>query len=130
MQVPAAAKPAFWGAVGGAIALAIVGFNWGGWVSAHTAKTMASRQSRHAVVKALVPYCVARFEQMPDASAQWTKLKKTDDYDQGSMLEKIGVVVLPGTKLGSDETDNLASACAEKLVAMKELAGVKVSLNK
>lgn len=129
MQVPAAVKPAFWGAVGGAIVLAIVGFNWGGWVTGHTAKTMAAQQSRQAVVKALVPYCVAKFEQMPDAAAQWTKLKKADEFDQGGILEKEKVVVLPGSKLGSGQTDNLASACADKLVAMKELGGVKVSLN-
>jgi hypothetical protein len=33
MQIPAEVKPACWGAVGGAVALAIVGFMWGGWVT-------------------------------------------------------------------------------------------------
>ena len=33
MQAPAQLKPALWGAVGGAIALAIVGFTWGGWMT-------------------------------------------------------------------------------------------------
>ena len=39
MEIPketkAAVKPALWGAAAGAIALAIVGFNWGGWVTVH-----------------------------------------------------------------------------------------------
>ena len=33
--------PGIWGAVLGAAALAIVGFNWGGWVTGNTAKEMA-----------------------------------------------------------------------------------------
>ena len=130
MKIPAATAPAFWGAVCGAILLAIVGFKWGGWVTASTAKQMASTQSQHAVVRALVPYCVARFEHMPDAAAQWTRLKKTDDFDQGSVLEKAGVVTPPGSKLGSDATDAVASACATRLVAMKQLANAEVGLSK
>ncbi len=33
--------PGLWGAVGGAIVLAIVGFAWGGWVTGGTAQEMA-----------------------------------------------------------------------------------------
>ena len=32
-EMKAAVQPALWGAACGAIALAIVGFNWGGWVT-------------------------------------------------------------------------------------------------
>src|ERR1700747_2586345 len=34
-------KPVLWGAVGGAILLATIGFNWGGWVTTGTAEAMA-----------------------------------------------------------------------------------------
>ena len=37
-ETKAAVKPALWGAAAGAIALAIVGFNWGGWVTGGTAE--------------------------------------------------------------------------------------------
>lgn len=130
MQIPSQVKPAFWGAVAGAIILAVVGFEWGGWVTAGTAQQMASQKAQAAVVSTLLPYCVARFEQMPDAAAEWGKLKKTDSYDQSDFIEKAGVAGLPGSKLDSDTADALAGACASKLVAMKSLGVTKVSLNK
>ena len=37
MNVPPELKPACWGAVIGAIALAVIGFSWGGWVTGATA---------------------------------------------------------------------------------------------
>ena len=46
-----------WGAVGGAIALAIVGFSYGGWVTGGTAQQMAQQRSDAAVVAALAPIC-------------------------------------------------------------------------
>ena len=33
-----------WGAVGGAIVLAIIGFVWGGWVTGGTAQEMAEQK--------------------------------------------------------------------------------------
>ena len=45
-----------WGAVAGAIALAIVGFTWGGWVSAGTAKAQADA----AGWTALLPICAEK----------------------------------------------------------------------
>ncbi len=53
-------KPGIFGAVVGAIALAIVGFTLLGWVGANTAESMAVERADAAVVKALVPVCVAR----------------------------------------------------------------------
>ena len=48
-------KPVLMGAVGGAVALAIVGFSWGGWVTGGTAETMANKQAKSAMVAALAP---------------------------------------------------------------------------
>lgn len=130
MKFSQAAAPAFWGAVAGAVLLAFIGFKWGGWVTASTAQQMATTQSQNAVVRSLAPYCVARFERLPNAAAEWTKLKKTDDFDQDSFLEKAGVVTPQGSKIGSDTTDAVASACATKLVAMKQLASAEVAATK
>lgn len=43
MKFPPETKPALLGAVGGAIALAIYGFTWGGWVGAGTAEAADRR---------------------------------------------------------------------------------------
>jgi len=42
-------KPILWGAVGGAIALAVIGFNWGGWVTSGTAEARAKETAATAV---------------------------------------------------------------------------------
>ncbi len=41
MNIPIETKPALWGAAGGAVVLAIVGFSWGGWVTSSTAEAGA-----------------------------------------------------------------------------------------
>jgi alpha/beta superfamily hydrolase len=65
MNSPEWLKPGLYGAAAGAIALAIVGFSWGGWVTGGTAKQMASDLTRLEVVSALVPICVEQSKQDP-----------------------------------------------------------------
>ena len=65
-----------WGAAAGAIALAIVGFSWGGWsTSGGTAK-----QVEAAVLTALIPACVKDVMADPTALAE-LKVKRVTDYD-------------------------------------------------
>jgi alpha/beta superfamily hydrolase len=64
------------GAAGGAAALAIVGFTWGGW---HTEKGTAER-AQTAVRIALIPECV-RDVMADTASAEELKAKRASDYD-------------------------------------------------
>ncbi len=52
-------KLGLWGAAGGAIILAIIGFAWGGWVMGGTAQEMAEV----AVLGRLAPICVEQFNQ-------------------------------------------------------------------
>jgi hypothetical protein len=72
------AKYVHWlqGAAGGAIALAIVGFTWGGWsTSGGTAK-----QVEAAIETALIPFCVKDVMADPTAVAE-LKVKRVTDYD-------------------------------------------------
>jgi hypothetical protein len=65
-----------WGAAAGAVALAIVGFTWGGWsTSGGTAK-----QVEAAVQTALIPGCVKEVMADPTAVAE-LKVKRVTDYD-------------------------------------------------
>src|SRR5581483_5449477 len=50
------------GAAAGAVATLIVGFYWGGWVTGGTARDMVQRASTSAVVAALSPICVDKFQ--------------------------------------------------------------------
>lgn len=116
MQIPVEVKPAFWGAVCGAAAIAIVGFNWGGWVTGGTAEAMAAKRASTAVVAALAPICVDNFKHGKDVTAQLVELKKAKSWEQGTFISKGGWATMPGAA-AVDTT--VASSCAEMLVAAK-----------
>jgi len=108
-----AVKPAIWGAVVGAIGIMIAGF-WGfGWMLGSTAERMAKDQSEAAVVVALTPVCVARFEAQADVAAKLADLKKvTQSWDRNSFIEKGGWATAPGSETPNSD---VARACAERL---------------
>src|SRR5438105_2214013 len=114
MQVPSETKPALWGAAGGAILLAIVGFTWGGWMTTGTASKLADQRADSAVVAILTPICVEKFRQNVDAAANLAVLKKiSSSWEQGNFVEKGGWATRPGA---SSPDYVLARTCAEKLV--------------
>jgi pimeloyl-ACP methyl ester carboxylesterase len=122
-ETKAAVRPALWGAVAGAIALAIVGFSWGGWVTGGTAETLAKNSAATAVVAALTPICVEKFRQAADASANLVEMKKaTYAWDQSKYVEKGGWATMPGS---TEPNSAVAKACAESLGSNKavELRG-------
>src|SRR2546429_9024928 len=91
MQVPSETKPALWGAAGGAIALAIVGFTWGGWMTTGTANKLADQRADSAVVAILTPICVESVRQNADATANLAALEKIPkSWGQGDFMEKAG----------------------------------------
>src|SRR5437763_15338657 len=102
MKIPVETKPALWGMAGGAIAAAIVGFSWGGWVTGAKAEAEATQRANAAAVVALAPVCVERFQRATDVSANLAALKKGDARSQGAFLEKGGWATAPGAK-ASDE---------------------------
>jgi hypothetical protein len=57
MNIPVQTEPALWGIAGGALALAIVGFSWGGWTTAGKADSTTKALVDTAVVSALAPVC-------------------------------------------------------------------------
>lgn len=116
MQIPMEMKPALLGAIGGAAALAIIGFNWGGWVTGTTAEANAKQRASTAVVTALAPICLENFRRSTDAVAKLAELKKVSSWEQGSFVTKAGWAKMPGT---AEVDAAMARACAEKIVAEK-----------
>lgn len=112
MQVPAELKPICWGAVGGAAALWIIGFTWGGWTTTATADTQARQRADRAVVAVLAPICANKFTQQTDATANLVELKKVSSWQQSSFIEKGGWAIMPGSTAADS---GVASACAELL---------------
>ena len=115
MKLPVETKPALWGIAGGAIAAAIVGFSWGGWVTASTAAADATQRANAAVVVALAPVCVERFQRATDVSANLAALTKVDSWSRGDFIEKGGWATMPGSK-APEPMSAVAKACALLLV--------------
>jgi hypothetical protein len=117
-------KPRFWGALAGAIMMAIVGFSQLGWTTAKTAEQLAQKHAETAVVAALVPFCVAKAEQDPDKDALAKFQAETSAYTRGDLVMKAGWATLGNEK---SPDDALARACSDKLSGVKlgKLSGAK-----
>ena len=116
MPLPVELKPAIWGAIGGAVALAITGFSWGGWVTAGTAETLGKQKAASAVTAALAPICADSFRRGKDAPEKLAELKKVSSWEQATFIEKGGWAKMPGTEAIDSGT---ARACAEMILAAK-----------
>lgn len=114
MDMPSWLKPGLYGAGAGAVALAIVGFSWGGWMTEAKAEEMAATQSRLAVVAALVPICLEQSRQDPQEGAKLAKLKDANSYARGQMLMDVGWATMPGAEVPDR---SVARACASELSA-------------
>ena len=112
MKIPVETKPFLWGIAGGAVGVAIIGFNWGGWVTGGTAQADAAQRANAAVVVALAPVCVDKFQHSPEFSANLAALKKIDSWSQGAFVEKSGWATVPGSKDSPEQVKEVARACA------------------
>lgn len=115
MNIPVQTKPALWGIAGGALALAIAGFSWGGWTTSGKAEATAREQVDTAVVGALAPVCVDRFQLAGDAPANLVTLRGLDYNSQGDFIEKGGWAKVPGNN-STERVSAVARACAALLV--------------
>ncbi len=114
MQAPIWLKPALYGGVVGAAAIAIAGFSWGGWVTEGSAEKMASEQARADVVAALVPICLQQSSLDPDVADKLASLMDESSYKRGQMLMDTGWATMPGA---TDPDRNVAKACMDALAA-------------
>ena len=104
------------GAAVGAVATMFMGFYWGGWVTGGAAKEMAQKSATTALVTALAPICIDKFQRSADAATNMAELKKTSSWQQSSFIEKGGWA----TFSGSDQANSsVADACATMLDSLK-----------
>ena len=114
MKLPKWLKPGLLGVALGAILLAVVGFNWAGWMTAGKAERLASDQAREEVVAALVPVCIEQFENDPAMAEKLIELKNARIYQRSALMMKTGWATMPGA---SEPNSSVASACMNKLAA-------------
>ena len=113
MKAPKELKPALWGAAGGAVVLAILGFTWGGWVTGGSASAAAKKDADQAVVEALASICVYQFDSQADVAAKLGELKDLASFKQAGFVEEGGWATMPGSE---KPVSGVARTCASRLV--------------
>jgi hypothetical protein len=112
-RIPVQTGPFLWGAAAGAAALAIVGFNWGGWVTGSTSEQRAVASADQAMIASLTPICVAQFRKDPKAKASLAAMSDIDSWQRGEYVSKGGWATMPGST--GEPSREVASACAAAL---------------
>ena len=104
-------EPILWGAVGGAVVLAVVGFMLGGWITGGTAQQLAEDAAEKAVSDRLAPICVAQYNRDPEKDQKLKEMKKKT-YQRGDYVKKQGWSTMPGEK---DPDYAVSRECADLL---------------
>ena len=103
------------GAVVGAVVTIAIGFGWGGWHLHSKSEKLAQQRADEAVVAALAPICVDKFQSANDAKVTMAALKATNDWNRDAFIEKGGWATFPG----STPNRMVADACAKMLSERK-----------
>ena len=108
MDIPTWTKPAFNGAVVGAVAMAVIGFSWGGWVTGGTSRKNSATETSSGIATALTPYCIEKSKADPLAPGVLVELKAAGTYARSGIVEKAGWA----TPLGAEKPNvELAKSC-------------------
>jgi hypothetical protein len=100
-------------AVGGAIVLAVIGFNWGGWVTTGSAEAMAKEIAANAVAERLGSICVAQFNKDSQRTHKLNEMKGQDTWEIGRYIDKQSWAIMPGDE---KPDSRVADACAKHFV--------------
>jgi hypothetical protein len=101
-------KYGVWGLICGAIASIIIGFAWGGWVTAGTNQKM----NGEAVLASQAAICVAQYVKEPNSQKRLKEFEAVDSYKRYEFIEKGGWDKMPGQK---EASSGVSIACADGL---------------
>ncbi len=107
-------KPGLIGAAGGAIALAVLGFYAGGWMTGTKAETLASSRANSEAVAAQVPYCLEYARTDPARASVMQELADAPSYQRDTIVMETGWATVPGE---SRPDRKLAAECAKMLMS-------------
>lgn len=97
------------GLIIGAVIAMIIGFNWGGWVTSSTTKTM----TQTAILASKAAICTSQFVKDPNYEENLNEFEKLDNYGMNSTsdyVRKFGWDKMPGEE---KPDSNVAYACAK-----------------
>jgi hypothetical protein len=105
----------FWTCAMTVVATLIIGFNWGGWVTGGTSRSLAATAGDVARGELASAICVDRFNAAPDVAAKRVEFKAlTDSYKKRQFIETGGWATMPG-KTSADRLG--VESCAVALAA-------------
>jgi hypothetical protein len=96
----------------GAIGAMVIGFGFSGWELHSNAERRADLRINEALVTALTPVCVKRFQSADNVEATTVALNEVESWRRDAFVEKGGWATFSG------KTNNgVAEACAQALSA-------------
>jgi hypothetical protein len=104
-----------WGAVGGALLTAYVGFNVGGWTTNGGAEAMARETAASAVADRLGKICVAQFKRDTAKAQKLLEMKGKDSWEVSRYIESQTWAIMPGDEKAES---GVSDACAKHLSTM------------
>jgi hypothetical protein len=93
----------------------LVGFNWGGWVTAGTAQKTAETMAKSAVIERLAPICVAQFNLDPDKALKLGEMSELTSSKQRQFVVDQGWATISGVE---KPDRRVATACTNLLLEM------------
>ena len=108
MTFPEWTKPGLYGAAAGAVAISILGFSWGGWMTGGNADKMAEQMAADEVTLAMVPVCMNLSDADPERTTKLATVQEASGYSRRKAMMDTGWATLPGADAPSRD---LAEAC-------------------
>lgn len=119
MNTPEWIKPAAYGAVAGGIAVAIVGFMWGGWVTGGSAEARAQAAADTSRTDLAAAICVQNFLADEGARENLAEIKQfANASQQRTFIENGGWAVMPDSEAVARPT---ATLCARMLSGLEPI---------
>ena len=102
-----------WGFAIGAVIAMVIGFTWGGWLTASSSK----EKTDQAVLASRSAICVAQFMKAPNHADQLKTFKETDSWKRSEFVEKGGWDKMPGEQAAHG---SVSRACADGIEVLLE----------
>lgn len=106
------------GFVAGILSTLIIGFSTGNFITPSNAERMAREAANDAQTAALVPYCVASFNESPEVKKNLAALLGTSEWMRDQFIRD-------GKWAGDGASSQINGACARKLVTEAEPVSAK-----
>ena len=106
----------FWSCAGCIAATLILGFTWGGWMTASSARKAVAQASHEARADMAATICVTRFDASPDQAANLATLKGTDSWKRDDYIVKGGWLKIDGV---DGAVSGASELCAQRLIDAK-----------